>query len=337
MPTSAEWVAAGTPAPDAASAPDTTAEPTTTTAPATETPAAQPGITPATEAEIEALEAWLDEKGEKKLSIPLTARIPWEQRGKKGYSTLKEIQQAHLFHRDYTPKMQRLAEDRKALERSRKEIELDRAAIAAERQVIQDELTRYKAALGDPAAMERLAADQDRLQNDPEYRKLVEDAIAKRVGDATQARSSELEAYDYSTEVADGAAEYISTTAAQYPGVNPDEVRQYFADALSSGRLTIGPAPDQFNARTVDRYFQQAAKRLEEAAAPFRKEAEELRQRLAKLEAEQKNGAVVAGLRATSSAANGAPPTSRPQTGSDLPPPKPGETREQRSRAWARG
>lgn len=297
----------------------------------------------ATPAEIEALDALLDAEGKQKLSIPLTARIPWKQNGQEGFSTLKEIQEAHLFHRDYTQRSQSLAQARKEFERQQRDAELRVAELDAREKIIQEQLERYKTAMADPEAAAKMAADQDRMRSDPEFKRLYDDAMAKRMADARTERETGLAQFEESQTIADDAADYITRSAAQYPGVDPNEVRQYFADALQSGRMDIGPGPDQFNARTVDRVFGEHASRLKSLedrfTAPLRTKLDEVTKRLEAMEAAKRNGDVVAGLRATGTPTNGAPPlptSAAPPAGSRLPEPAPGETITDRTRLWAR-
>lgn len=324
MPTPDEWAAQGAVSTDTATAEQPVVETPT------EAPAVDPAASPETQAEqIEALEAWLDEKGESKLSIPLTASIPWKQYGKEGRTSLKEIRDAHMFHRDYSRVMAESKARRAEFERERRAHELDKAALAEQRKVLEADLERYKAALADPDALQKLTADQDRLRNDPEYRKLHDDAIAHRMSEAGKLKDEELTRYDETTQIADDADAYMAETAKKYPGVDAERIRQTLADALRTGRMKISGAPGQFNARTIDGLFQAEAQRLQEVAAPYQQQLADLRKELDALKAAQQNGNVVSGLRGTTRTA---PSGKKPLSSVDEP-----ETLSERTSRWVRG
>lgn len=295
----------------------------------------------ATQAEIEMLEALLDAEGTKKLAIPLTARVPWKQKGEEGFMTVKEMRENSMFHRDYTRNMQTLSQSRREHERAVRAQQTEQAALTAQKAALDAEIARYQAAFGDPDALARLVQDQERLASDPEYRQLHEDATAKRLADARSTADSEMAQWEESQTVADDAAAYITQVSAQYPGVDPEAVRQHLADALLTGRMTIGAADGQFNARTVNQQFQQEATRLkgieDRVKNPLLEELNGYKSRLEALEAGTKNTATVAALRATGTTTNGAPP-SRAQAPPATTPLAvvPGETLSERGGRWAR-
>lgn len=337
MPTAAEWVAKGSepaPAPDPTPTPPVTPDPAPVETPA---PATPPAEAP-TPAEIEALEAFLDPEGKQKLSVPMTARWPVKIDGKEAFATTAEMHRAFQTGKAQAARWEEIAEQRRQHERDVHTLAVERKIQAAERAMVAAELDKYKAAQGDPDAMERLAADQERLRSDPEFRKDREDALRARLGDIRVEAEQELTQIDRSQTIADEGRDYITRVAAQYPGVDPADIQALCSRMLLTGEMTIGPAEGQFNARTVDQFFQREAAKLKSAAAPALAELEGLRKRLEALEAEKQNGKVIAALQTPTTPATGAPsPRSpAPPTGTGLPVPKPGETLDERGRAWAR-
>lgn len=355
MPTSAEWVSAGAPPPE--SAPTPTPEPVgsaPTPSPAGTgsvpgSPATSPAGSPAAgDATVEEIEAWLDAEGKTKAKWPLTATVPWKQRGETGRASIKELQENFLYRRDYDRLVREHRQKTTDLDRKDREYQLRQVEYETRQKILDDRLAEYQAKLGDVEGLQKLLQDQDRLQNDPEYRKLHEKGIAYDIDQARAATEAQLETHDYAVSVTDEAADFIAQSAGHYPGVDPDDVRQALSRALLSGELTIPDPnkgervnpndPRQFSAWTVTRFFQEAKTKLDRVVSPLSKENAELRQRLDALEAASKNGAVVAGLRHVGAPATGGPPAPRtaipPASGMD--PPKPGETIDERTRNWAR-
>lgn len=343
MPTPQEWVAAATAEPTPQVEP-TSAPPVAESGGYRETPE-QPAASGAvagaaaepTAQQVAELEAWLDANGTQKLKLPLTALIPRKVNGVEDRIPLEQALKEHQFEAAWTQNNQRFAKQRETfeaarreVEKSQREIELDRAAIKAEREALQAELDTFKASLGDPEAIARLVADQERLRTDPHYRKLHDDAIAHRIGAATRTRDAELASFEESQVIANEAADYITQSAAQYPGVDPDVIRQQFAEGLQTGRLPL-------HARTVDQLYQQEAARLkaieDRVANPYREQLEAMKARLDALEAERKNGKVVAGLRSITPS-GGPPAPSAPGVKTKLGD-LPGEDLATRSQRWA--
>jgi hypothetical protein len=290
-----------------------------------------PAAAAPTEAQIEALEAWLDPEGKQKLSLPLTALIPRKVNGQETRVPFSQVLKEHQFQADYERNNTRVREQRAALELRERKAELDQAAWEAKEAVLQGEIDRFKAAQGDPEAMERLAADQDRLRNDPEYRKLHEDALAHRMSQATAERDTQLTQYQEAQTVADDGAAYINRVAAQYPGVDPKDIQTHFSLLITSGQMEVGPGEGQFNARTVDQVFQREADKLKAATAPVLAELEGLRKRLEAMEAKASNQKVVTALRSGASATS-VPASPR----SPAPPMASEETLSDRAARWAR-
>lgn len=339
MPSTEDWVAAGA-APAPSETPAVEAPPIETPAvevPAVETPPTEalteaPVADPVTSAEIEALEAWLDDEGTQKLSIPLTARVPRKVNGVEERVPIAQALKEHQLEAAWTRNMQRRADEQKELARMRREVELERAVVEAERKLAQEETDRVLAARGDPEAMARLAEDAERLRSDPSFRKLHEDATAARRREATDAREAALAQADELEAVASDAAAYITRVAAQYPGVDPDEIRQRFAEGLQAGTL-------QLHARTVDQLFAQEKAKLDTITAratdPLAKQLDEVRQQLAALQADRKNADTLAALRTPAAPTTGAPARTPTPPASTPLPVQPGETLTDRGARWA--
>jgi hypothetical protein len=329
MPTSEEWVSQATATPVETPAPvtDTPTTATETAAP-TET-AAAPSETPSagdTQAQIEALEAWLDEQGTQKLSIPLSARVPITQYGKQEYVPLKDALANHLFHRDYTKRSQAMKVEREAFERQRKEAELDRAALEAERAMWEEDRERLRRANEDPEEMERYVDHVNRLRSDPTYKKLVDDALAHRTQQVRAQKEEELDQYDKAVSVTQDALAYIEAQRARYPGVDPERVRTRLATGLANGALRL-------HAVTVDQLFQDEADYLAKATSPVTEELKSLREQIAALQAVHKNAQVVQGIKSSHQPVTSSPLARDPATGRFTP--HPGETRETATQRWA--
>lgn len=338
--TSAEWVAAGTPPADPIPTPDSTG----TSAPATEQPAAgappvadgatggapgDPAAPAATaKAEIEYLEAMLDGKP---YQLPKAVQLKWKRGEQEGWESIEEVRRERLMHRDYTQKSQEVSALRREYDRRQQELEIDRARLEAEKAYLGEEAKRLAAAFEDPAAAQQYIKHIEQLRSDPHYRKMYDDALAKREQDAASHRQRELAQFDRAQGIAQDAFDYIERLATQYPGVEPARIRDLFARGLQDGSLPL-------HATTVDRLYQQEARYLESSRAPLQAELNQLKAQVEELKAAQHNA------RTDQALARGKPATTTPGA-----PPLPGgrrpttsylstsEQAEQAKAEWIRG
>jgi hypothetical protein len=75
------------------------------------------------------------------------------------------------------------------------------------------------------------------MRTNPVYRKMVEDALDKRVTEAELNVRLDEEREQVNREAAENLYSTIVETAKQYPGVDPERVRQIYAKGLVSGDI----------------------------------------------------------------------------------------------------
>lgn len=280
------WIKDGS----AKSAPVTETTPVLTTAPAvvetpnsgTVTPPAE-GVTPATPAVqaaaaaagqtvSEFIEAQLDGKP---FQLPKGVQLPWKRGTESGFAPIEELQRGGMLERDYRIKTAQIAAQRRQYDTLVQEQQAREARMAAREQWIAEEEARVKASFADPDALSRLHDHFDRLKTDPEYRQLYQDAQNKRETEAENAyfRQTQEQAavQETATQV---ASEITRIVGEQYPGVDPERVRQQMAYALQAGQADLSEA-------TIHRIARMEAETVHRSVQPLRSELDAMKLELA--------------------------------------------------------
>lgn len=314
-------------APAAAAAPVAAAAPTPTPAPAVapvaKTPTPAPSATPAapaapsastaastapsapassapTAADVEAAIAMFEAlQGDEKVPLRADLKIPVGKDGR--MMTLEQLTRSPLMEADYTRKTQRLADDRRAMER-------DRAEMQARAELHKANIKRLNDARRQGGeALEREIRHQELLETDEDYRQRFEDSEEFRV----QQKVAEFDGATRTTEearhTAQNARDYIAEVCAQHPELDAGEVEDAYRAALMAGTADL-------RSSSVDRIIASQLQRHQRVTQPFTKKLEALETELAALRAEQSvgkgNAAVAAQIGKTK-----AGPVGRPAAG----------------------
>lgn len=304
------------------------------------------GATPAQQAAAvqDYLEAQVE--GGEPIRIPLTAKIPWKQRGQDGFASIKEIQQAHLFHRDYTRNMQQLAGERERFAEERQHAERERVANEARWSAQERERKLFLEAQRDPAKQAQLEQHLEQMATNPEYARRWEKAMEADVYEAVAEHEQAVDMQHVASSIAADARAYITEQSAKYPGVDAQRVLGAYQQAWFELDNMEPAARDRQeralrSSKYVDAIFAKEAEQVAKVTGPLRGELDELKRQLAALQAEREadktNGRRTAHRERTTSAVAGAP------LGGGSPPAMPGKQpttvypagqREERTRAW---
>jgi hypothetical protein len=254
------------------------AEPSATPTPAPAAPATPAPAAPATAAQIEEfLEA---QHGEGTFKIPKGVRIPLKRGDTVEYATVEELQKRGMLELDYRHKTAETARERRDNEALRTRLAASEARVQAREQYLTEQEAEMREAQKDPEKWAAYQEMQRMYQENPRFRKVMDDALAKRETDAENAVYQERE---YQAQVQEGvsvAAGWIEQLASdpKYAGVNPERVRVRYAQALTAGQASLDPG----EVRTL---YEDEARYLAETQTPLQKQLADLQARLAAVEA----------------------------------------------------
>jgi hypothetical protein len=242
---------------------------TSTPAQGESTPAAEatPVVEAAAAAAGQSVEEFLEGRlGDKPFQIPKGVLLPWKRGKESGFAPITEVLASDMMERDYRHKTQAAAEQRRQLD-------IEKARLTAREAAIKTEAEQLRAAMLDPAKLEQYNAHYEQMQNNPLYRKMVEDAQRGHEDSAELSIIREQETLAVQQEAAANLRNFIQETAAQYPGVDPDRVRSIYSKGLISGDIK------EITEESVHQVYRQEADYTKQVVAP-------LQGRLAELEAQ---------------------------------------------------
>jgi hypothetical protein len=260
---------------------DSPAEPS-----ATPTPGAQPSATPtpaapAPGASAEAIQEFIEATlGEGTFKIPKGAKLPLKRGETVEYATVEELQKRGMLELDYRHKTAEVARQRRDDDAARTRFQAQEARVKAREEWLTERETEMREAQKDPEKWAAYQEMQRLYQENPQFRKVMDDALAKRETDAENAVYQERE---YHTQVQDGvtlAAGWIDQLASdpKYVGVNPERVRVRYAQALTAGQATLDPGE-------VRALYDEEARYLVESQSPLQKQLADLQAQVAELKA----------------------------------------------------
>lgn len=237
------------------------------------TPAAEATTPAATEAaQAQAVEEYLEvlrSNGEK-FQLPKDLQVPWKRGAESGVLPITEVLKSPMLERDYRIKTQEAAEQRR-------QNAIEAARIKAEKEAIEAEREQLRAAMIDPEKLEQYQQHYEMLRTNPLYRKNVEDALKQRVTEAELNIRLEAEADQVNREAAENLYATIVETAKQYPGVDPERVREIYAKALVNGDI------QEITEASIHQVYKQEADYAARTVAPLQAELTELRAQIAAL------------------------------------------------------
>lgn len=244
-----------------------TAEVVSATAQGESTPAAV--ATPVVEAAAAAAGVTVEEflearRGDQPYQFPKDVMLPWKRGSETGYAPVTEVLKSYMLEKDYRIKTQSLADERR-------QSQIDRARIVAEKSAIDAEREALRGAMIDPEKLEQYQQHYEQLRTNPVYRKHVEDSLKFQVAEAELNVRLEGEREQVNREAAENLYNTIYETAKQYPGVDPDRVRQIYAKGLVSGDIT------EITEDSIHQVYKQEADYTTKVVSPLQAELTELR------------------------------------------------------------
>lgn len=231
----------------------------------------------------EFIEAQHGEKNEP-FKIPKGARIPLKRGETVEYKTIEQLQKEGMLELDYRHKTADTGRLKRELDQRDTDMRAAQARLEAREKFVQEQEAEFVAAQKDPAKMAAFQEHLHQYQNNPRYRQMVDDALAKRETDAELAVYREQE---YAQTVQSGvetAANWITQIGAapEFAGVSQDRVRALYAQALQSGQAQLDPA----HVRAI---YEHEARYLADSQSPLQKQLAALTAQVERLTAS--NGA----------------------------------------------
>jgi hypothetical protein len=167
--------------------------------------------------------------------IPVGVKVPVKINGKIEMRAIGDVRKSFMLEGDYTRSKQRLSEAERSMAAERARIDAQNAQLAADRK-------EYEEAIVDPEKWEQYQQHMAMLNSNPIYRAKWERGRQADLDSAELEafRGTESEAVTRST--VENIVQTISTLSAEYPGADPELVRQQYAQALSTGQAQLSEA-----------------------------------------------------------------------------------------------
>ena len=254
-------------------------EPSATPIPASAAPASPAPAAPTLAEVQDFIEAQL---GEGTFKIPKGVKLPLKRGETVEYATVEELQKRGMLELDYRHKTAETARLRRDTEATQTRLAAAEARVQAREQYLTEQEAEMREAQKDPEKWAAYQEMQRLYQENPRFRKVMDDALAKRETDAENAVYQERE---YRAQVNEGAAlaaswiEQIGQDP-KYAGVNQDRVRMLYANALRADTENTALDPN-----VVRAIYDQEARYLTESQGPLQKQLADLTARLAAVEA----------------------------------------------------
>jgi hypothetical protein len=247
-----------------ASAEGVTATPAAT-AEATASAEATPVVEAAAAAAGQSVEEFLEaRRGDQPYKFPKDVELPWKRGNESGFIPITEVLKSPMFEKDYRHKTQQVAEERR-------QVSIEKARIAAEKTAIDAERQQLREAMIDPEKLEQYQQHYEQMRTNPVYKKMVEDALDARVTRAELDVRLAEESEQVNREAAENLYNTIVETAKQYPGVDPERVRQVYAKGLVSGDI------QEITEESIHQVYKQEAGYTAQILSPLQAELTELR------------------------------------------------------------
>ncbi len=220
--------------------------------------------------------------GDAAFQIPKGVKIPLKRGETIEYKTIEELQREGMREADYRQKTMKHGEDRRALEAQQTAFRAQEAKVQAREAWLAEREAEMVEAQKDPKAWESYQQMRAMYQASPQFRKLMDDALAKRETDAENEvyrRAEDQRVIDRGKDMSLGWIDEIGKES-QFTAVNPERVRELYAQALVSGQAELSPD-------AIRRIYQQEASYLAQSAGPLQNELANLKAQVAALTARQ--------------------------------------------------
>jgi hypothetical protein len=260
---------------------DTNATPT----PASTASAVPAPAVPAAGASAQEVQDFIEAQlGEGTFKVPRGVKIPLKRGETIEYATVEELQKRGMLELDYRHKTAEVARQRREHEVAQTRFAADQARVQAREQWLSEQETEMREAQKDPEKWAAYQEMQRLYQENPRFRKVMDDALAKRETEAEMAVYQERE---YQNQVQEGvalAASWIEQIGQdpKYAGVNQERVRMLYANALRAD--TDNTALDPQVVRAI---YEQEARYLSESQSPLQKQLADLQAQVEALKASQ--------------------------------------------------
>lgn len=256
----------------------------TTPAAVSPTPVAEPTPT------FETFEGRL---GDETIALRSDTMIPIIVDGQTQFVALSEVRQNGMRQADYTRKTQQLAEQRKQVEQSERELRIASAAYAKQQEMQKAEQEKALRVNSDPDEYEKFLRHSERMQSDPEYRDMWQKAKNAEMREIMETATAEVDQELMQQAIVDDIAN-TAEQLAQMPEFAGIPARD--AVAVYTTRLNAGQA--ELTEGALVRVFKDLAGQRTSILTPVQKEMAELKAQLAALTAQQEADKANAGTRA---------------------------------------
>jgi len=175
-----------------------------------------------------------------------------------------------MQERDYRIKTQATADENRRLAAERARFTVEKEAFATEREM-------QRQAMLDPEKLEQYNLHYEQMAKNPLYRKTFEDAQSGKMAAAELEIVREEQRDQVNREAADNLGNFIKETGTQYPGVDPDRVRQIYAKELRSGDI------QEITEASVHQVYKQEAEYVKTTLSPLQAQLTALEAKIASL------------------------------------------------------
>ena len=228
---------------------------------------------------VEAAQKFIDAKhGEAAFQIPEGLLVPQTHGGETEMVSIEEVLERGMKGKDYTLKTTELAQGRRTLERSTEDILARETRMDVRAKQLDARDAELKEATTNP---ESAAAYQEHLQqyrDNPIYRKNVDAALVQQETEAERDVLQAREDRRVVQEASQAVTGWIETLQAEYPGVDPESVRQTYSLQLKAGVAQL----DQSAVRSI---YETEKDHADRAVSPLRDELAGIKAQLESLQA----------------------------------------------------
>lgn len=258
---------------------------------------------------VEEVQAFIEGRmGDEPFQLPESVALPLKRGEEVEFVPVTELLKRGMMEKDYRIKTDELGRERRAFQTEQQRVTAERAKIEARAKYLEEKEAEIKAALTDPQSALAYEEHLKQYQTNPMYRKHVDTALASR---ETEAELNALRADSDERivkEAASTAFGWINELAEEYPGVDPDRVRESYSQLLQSGRAQLDRAEVERIYRTEADYLARASTPLQQQLAALTARFEAMQAMTAAEQHNEKTAHALARAKAPKVAAgNGAP------------------------------
>lgn len=210
--------------------------------------------------------------------LPGNIEIPWKRGNEQGFATLDEVRKAHMFERDYRLRTSELAEQRRAFEQNKIEVEKARRQMDVERAFVEKEQARVLEAMTspDPAVRERHALHFQLLREDPAYAEAYQKALRADAHDAVQSFEAEMQETLTTQAILQDVQDTAKRLSEEFPGVDVQRALARYGQAVAEGKAPLKES-------ALRAVFQDEHAYVQRSVTPLKSELDALKAEIAAL------------------------------------------------------